>query len=53
METYKSAHALRAKQHQDDIQARIEEKRAAARARCRTGDHTVINGTCIVCKLPQ
>lgn len=53
METYKSAHALRAKQHQDDIKARIQEKKDAARARCQAGDHTVISGTCIVCKQPK
>jgi len=53
MEIYQSAHAQRAKQHQDDIQARIQEKRDAARARCQAGDHTVIAGTCIVCKQAQ
>lgn len=53
METYLSEHAQRAKQHQDDIKARIREKQEAAKARCQAGDHTVIAGMCIVCKQPK
>lgn len=45
--------AQRAKAHQDDIKARIQEKRDAAKARCLAGDHTVVQGSCIVCRTAQ
>lgn len=48
-----SAHAQRAVDRKVEIDARIAEKKAAAKARCQAGDHTVIQGRCIICQQPQ
>lgn len=48
-----SAHAQRAVDRKVEIDARIAEKRATAVAKCQAGEHTVIQGRCIICKQPQ
>lgn len=45
-----SIHAQHALDRKVRIDAAIAEKKAAAKARCEAGDHTVIKGVCIVCK---
>lgn len=48
-----SAHAQRAYDRKVMLDKRTAEKRAAAVNRCQAGDHTIIQGRCIICQQPQ
>lgn len=44
-----SQHAQHAADRKARINQLIADKRAAAKARCESGDHTLVRGICIVC----